>query len=263
MLKKSCLFVSAFLLGSLANAAVVFGDVAIIGYQHDNGGGVIDEFSIVLLNDFMAGDAFFFSDAEVNGTNLESDGDTWRVTANSTINAGTVITFTVDGSSFSTAADVTQLGYFRSGSGSPVSIYGDSRPGASITSSEEILLFSSTDDGATIANSTNLFYLDGNSGDTPSGLTVGNGLLRRNTPGVNDSLSNSDTFAYNGITTGSASVIFTAISDISNWGFFTPGSGATNQVGSVVIPEPSTYAMIAGLLALGIAARRRRRARRA
>ncbi len=211
------------IVGLLGTQAIPSNSLAIVGYRST----AVDEFSIITLADLSVGDQFFFSEASVDGATIDHAGDTWRVTIDANVSAGTVITFTDAGSTWSvTGATVSQLGFASSG-GSP---YADTSPSASLSTSDHILLFTSTDNAASIGNSTNHFFLDVNEGVTPTGLSNGSGLVSRGSLGASSTFGQLS--AYTGPTTGSAAELYTEISDISNWSFVADVAGGTNQIGT-------------------------------
>lgn len=77
---------TALAVGS-SSAAIMVGDVAVVGANGDNP----DQFTVVALNDLAAGDTFNFTDNEYNGTSFNSgEGDVTFTVPAGGIAAGTV-----------------------------------------------------------------------------------------------------------------------------------------------------------------------------
>jgi len=240
---SSSKFLSVGAIGTLlslssANAVISFMDIAVIGVRDT----ATDGYAVVALDDWNAGDSFFISDAEVDGTTI-NDEDAWLVTINNTITAGTVVI--LDESMTSNVLGSPNVG--GDISTTPVSsssVYRDTGTNSvSFTGTDGLIVFSSTDNAATEANSTNLFYIASTPGDngTPRGLTEGSG---RNDRAGND-------YYYTGTLTGTATDLFAAISEDANWTSVATAPDFANTVlnsgegsgwggGFTVVPEPSS-----------------------
>jgi hypothetical protein len=240
---------------STANADLILGDLALIGYKVTDG----DEFSMVALNEIANGESFFFVDGTVDGISIDEAENVWRFDATSTISAGTVMTFTDGGAAWvpSTGGTVT---------GIATGVYSNGSIDANTGGFDDFLIFDSTDNALTEANSTNLFFLDSadNGANVPRDLTAASGIVDRDSP----ALTGIDHVRYNGPISGDAATLFAAISDDSNWehiastvaGSTVAPSIVTNggfSVDSAAVPEPGSFAALSLLCGLGLYQRRR------
>lgn len=201
----------------------------------DGSGGTVFTFSLLAPNPIAAGEVFYFTDVEVNGTTIGLPEALWSVTTTTALPAGTTMNFTDIGFKWKTSN--ANLAFVTTGPHSTGS------PTASFTPfTDQLLIFDSADGGTAEAASANLFAID-HLTSAPRGLAEGD---RKVTRKVQD-------LRYTGTQTGSPETLFAAISDIDNWSSLTSASaGATSFHSSydvTAVPEPSAFLYLLVILA--------------
>ncbi len=198
--------------------------------------GVDDEdFQIVALEDISAGETVFFTDDEWGGSSFNT-GEGFVSWITPTISAGTVITLT-DTSTTVGGTVTSQAGTF-----------------ALSNSGDGIFLYQTSNNVYNGSVSTIIGFAGEDSGDagtlSGTGLTIGSSAI----------YFGGDNGMYTGSRSGESSFAdYLPLIYNSTWS--TSGSAQTYSTTDFsIVPEPTTYAAIAGVLMLGLAAYRRRRA---
>jgi hypothetical protein len=238
---QKTLFALAIAAIALPSQALTTGDLAFTSFNADE-----DGWAMVAFTEIAAGTKVFFSDgAATNATTIGSGESSfsWNTGSNA-IAAGTVIRF----SSIDTAARAASIGSFN--------VVNNSNPGLSATA-ETVYAFlgSSATSVSTmltaVSSEANLTSL------TTVGLTAGTNALKLT--------SSTDYAGYTGVRSGQASFAAYAplVNNAANWAINVGGNGESvtpniTAFAVTAVPEPTTYAlMLAGLAAVGFAARRR------
>jgi hypothetical protein len=250
---------AGFTVGQVANAALIAGDINIVGYRAD----ADDAIAFVTWVDIANGTSVYFTDSGVfsDGTLRDSE-DTMSWTSVGTTPAGTVVVISsnnddadgiLDGSDSGTVAG--RLNGF-SGSGDQVFVGDTAFPDTGDT----------TAPGSTIAG-TLLYGFDFNGAAGWDADTTGTNASALpsalNASLLNMSVAHVDNGQYTGPRTGLTIDQFKdAVANVANWSFDDDGAafGALNSTDFAPIPEPSSLAMLAfGMLSLYLFGGKRRR----
>lgn len=234
-----------------AQGAITLGDVAVVGISGDN-----KIITWVALNDLGAGDTVSFTDSgwKSGGSFRANEGGATFTVPAGGILAGTVLT----AGPASSNSDWDGLTNYSSLSNGDVGTNGLNLS----TSGDQALMFTGAASSPTFvfaaqSNSTSWQADSTSSNDSalPTGLT--DGINAVSYGAGSGSGSEFDNVWYSGTTSfSSAGAALAAIADQSNW-----SGDDTNYspITTIAVPEPSTYAALAGLLALGFVIRRRMR----
>ncbi len=244
--KKTLLASSCSLLAIVGTteAALDVGMVQVIGFRADDTNS--EGLSFVTWTDLSAGTSLLISDrgastAGVFGTFTNDNTITWTNTTGAVIEAGQVITIlepaigstsvnfgSVTGQFDDVSASGDQFFIFEGSESSPSFVHGIDFNGT--------VGWEGLGDNTTSA--------------LPDVLNVTNG---------NFSFAEFDNGQYTGSRTGMTVEEFqAALADSSNWSFSNSSADITlNATAFSIVPEPSTYAALLGLVALGLAVRRR------
>ncbi len=246
-------------LATSANAALVAGDLAIIG--RTNNGSPNDSFSVVTLAPISAGEIVYFTDNGWTGTGFRgvtaTDGDgsenAIRIVFNNAVASGTIIS----------TLETGNANYAWTTSG----IIGDGASGtyqhiAQGQGGEQLYAFQTTeinDPYFVTSSMTHLFVFDdtgafenstsSSTGNITPGLSVAAGTVA----GINATVGGAVGFDTTLLTSGTKSDWLTAIANPSNWTLTSEPTGSIS-----VIPEPTTLCT-AGMAALVGLRRSRRR----
>jgi hypothetical protein len=232
-----------------AQAALKTGDLAFTSFNADE-----DGWAMVAFTEIAAGTKVYFSDNEWDGSkfNTGESYSSWTSGA-SAIAAGTVIRFLKTDS----AAPSASIGSFKRETVANSANWGIS------TSEDTIYAYLGT--SATAATTFLSAITSGTFGSASAGSLVGTGLA--NGAGAITLSAGSDYAEYKGARTGLAqfSDYKSLVSNVANWNDAGTDAVAANFVPNTTaftvaaaVPEPQTYAlMLAGLAAVGFAARRR------
>lgn len=236
--------------GVSAQGAIVLGDVAVVGISTD--GKII---TWVALSDLDAGDSINFTDSGwlSSGSFRGNEGGATFTVPTGGVAAGTVLSAGPAASN----ANWDALDNYTSISDSNVGTNGL----VLSTSGDQAFIFAGSTASPTFlfaaqSNST-LWQTDSTSSNDsalPSGLT--NGVNAVTYGAGTGAGSEYDNVWYNGsVNFASASAALAAIANQANW---TGDNSLYTPITSITVPEPSTYAALAGLLALGLVMVRRR-----
>lgn len=233
--------------------AVSVGDIAVIGISGDtspSGSGTGKSLVFVALADIAAATQITFTDSAITSTGgwRGNEGGATYVAPAGGLAAGTVISAT--GTSTATWSANTDFTGVASGTA-----LGNNGMNLS-TSGDTVTVFTGDIDSPTYlhmaASNSTTYLTSGTPNSTSSylapGLTLGSTAVAAGAG--TGSGSEFDNVYYSGITTGTAVALFAAINDNENW---TGSNSAFNPQTSFTIeavPEPNTYALISGLLAL-------------
>ncbi|MBC8189972.1 MAG: hypothetical protein H8E75_06010 [Puniceicoccaceae bacterium] len=178
-----------------------------------------------------------FSDNGWNGTSGEfrDNEGTFSWTSTSTLTAGTMVDYTDN--AFSIGSYAADSGTF-----------------AASASGDTILAFTGSKASPTFAGGIGwamgtpwTFFDNPNTSDIPTEI-LGNQI----------ELGTSDNYVYTGITSGTVAQLRTAIQDVSNWSGDNSTAVNYGGVNFNIAPEPSSFALLAGVFALASVMYRRR-----
>jgi hypothetical protein len=237
----------AVLLAGAAQAALLAGDITIIGYRSDsNPPNTNDQFTFVTWQDIAAGTTLYFTDSGFfnDGTLRDSENvDSWTAPAGGTT-AGTVVRFQSESelTGLAVGGDQIFIGL------TVFSTNGDTtKPGSAYTASDLIY-------GIDFANTAG-WDADATSANTSWLPTVLSGTYKNASFGT-------DNGQYTGVRTGKTIEEFKAlIHNSANWTLTDDTAAFPNNLDETsfsIIPEPASFGLLA-LGALGVRLIRRRR----
>lgn len=241
MLKKT-LFALPVLATALSAQALSTGDLAFTSFNADE-----DGWSLVTFVDLAANTKIYFSDGTASSATTLGNNESsfqWNTGA-AVIQAGTVVRFS--------AIDATD----RSASIGSFSVLNSSNLGMSATA-ETVYAFLGTSATAVTTMLTAASSEANSNSLTTVGLTAGVNAIKLT--------SSTDYAGYTGMRTGELSFAAYApmVNNAANWAINVGGNGSsvtpdTTAFAVSAVPEPESYAlMLAGLMAVGAIARRRR-----
>ncbi|NJM38623.1 MAG: hypothetical protein HC845_12595 [Akkermansiaceae bacterium] len=247
-------FSAIMMMSTLSHAALLAGDIAIIGRTNNGVAPNPDSFAFVALSTINAGEIIYFTDNGWTGTAFRSpsatDGDgnenLLKWTAINSIAPGTIIQTNTISSNFS----YTAVGAVPGGTSGAFADL------ALATASDQIYAFQAPDNLPLQNPSVQLFVLDDTNGfeAATSAATGGNPGLTLGLTAVSLNFATAGTIGFNtaAITSGTKEDWLAAIGNSANWSSATPlPSGSIT-----VIPEPSGATLLG---AFGVMALFRRR----
>lgn len=259
-IKKIIRLFLALGIGSNIYAASV-GDIAIVGISGDTsptGTGNGKSIVFVALADIAEATQITFTDSGINadGTWRGNEGGAVYLAPTGGLAAGTVIS--ASGTSASSWSGNTDFTGVASGTS-----LGNNGMNLS-TSGDTVTAF--TGDVATptflhmAASNSTQFLSTGSANSSSSyiasGLTLGTNAVAAGAG--SGSGAEYDNVYYSGTITGSAVALFAAINDASNWTGSNSGFSPVTSFTVQAVPEPNTYALLAGMFALASVMLRRR-----
>ena len=244
----------AGLLGN-ANAALIAGDVALIGWI-DNG--APDSFAFVTLANVSAGETIYFTDNGWTGSQFRgasaSDGngseELLRWTANATVTAGTIVLSSNIGASSWTWTKSGAIPGTTSGNFADVSLS---------QSGDQLHAFQGPSNNPLNNPSGHLFVLDdtgafeaatsASTSAIPNGLGAGSTAITFDQNGSSQNFMGVNASVLGGPAKSREQWLAT-FADASNWNFGGAGTLPAGSIAVAAVPEPETYSLM--LLGLGL-----------
>ena len=256
-IKKIIRLFLALGIGSNIYAASV-GDIAIIGISGDSspsGTGTGKSLVFVALADIAEATQITFTDSGINadGTWRASEGSALYTAPTGGLVAGTVVSASgTSNSLWSANADfdgVNTVG----GNGMNFSTSGDTVTAFTGDAASPTFLHIAASNSTTFLTTGSP---NSNSSYIAPGLVLGTSAVAAGAG--SGSGAEYDNVYYSGTITGSAVALFAAINDASNWTGSNSGFSPVTSFTVQAVPEPNTYALLAGMFALASVMLRRR-----
>jgi hypothetical protein len=267
-----------------AQSAIVMGDIAIVGANSEGDGSI----AILALNDIAGGQTIGFTDNAWVGTGfytgsdpenpINPEGYLFYTVGATGLTAGSVVVFNssgiivgdMDGSILADGNFAIENDPWAAGFGTSEGLDFDQIIAFTGPTSAPDFLYALNFGNATTGWTFDEYIAPLSTSDYPTGLTEGTTSVSvvNNTWDVDETSSQFDTqdagnLVYTGsMTVGTPAQLLAAFGNPNNWSVFS-GAGDESQdltnMSFEVIPEPTTYALLLGMLSLGLITLRRRR----